>query len=588
MQGRFWLSQAESIRTFAATLRACRNRLLASMERLHEVGLGREGRTLPTHVDPQADLPGQLCRLAEQADDMTVLAESTQAAAGLMADRGDTLVRLSHQLWDSFQSLRIVPIRGLFHRLARVIHEAARVEGRQVEVVMLGEETGVDRAIQDKAFEPLLHVVRNAVGHGIEPPADRARACKPATGRVTLEARREGNTLVIAVEDDGKGLDSEAIADKARRLGWLAPDETPSPKQLNAFIFQPGFSTRSQANEISGRGVGMDVVAREVGKLRGTVDLTSQPGRGSRVTLRLPSQLALETTLIVRVAGHGFAVPASQIESVQSFEPPVPSSGSPSENGGLTAASYSSAGPTVLFRDQTIPVVFVSDTLGIRHRTSPPWRKLMVVRAESRIIGLVVDTIEGTEDLVIKPLGALLAGHPLVSGTSLSVNGELISVLNPKGLERWLIHHEVSEKVPALASLAQEPHRRFRGERPTVLVVDDSISVRKGMARQLRGLGLDVHEVSDGMEALSRLRSSSYGLVVTDLEMPRLDGFALLAEMKRSALLAAIPVVVASTLCDTETQRRVLELGAQALLSKPVDPCELARIIEPLLPGMGR
>ena len=344
VQGRFWLSQAESIRTFAATVRACRNRLLASMERLHEVGLGREGRTLPTHVDPQADLPGQLCRLAEQADDMTVLAESTQAAAGFMADRGDTLVRLSHQLWDSFQSLRIVPIRGLFHRLARVIHEAARVEGRQVEVVMLGEETGVDRAIQDKAFEPLLHVVRNAVGHGIEPPADRARACKPTTGRVTLEARREGNTLVIAVEDDGKGLDSEAIADKARRLGWLAPDETPSPKQLNAFIFQPGFSTRSQANEISGRGVGMDVVAREVSKLRGTVDLTSQPGRGSRVTLRLPSQLALEPTLIVRVAGHGFAVPASQIESVQSFEPPVPSAGSPLENGGPTVASYSSAG----------------------------------------------------------------------------------------------------------------------------------------------------------------------------------------------------------------------------------------------------
>jgi CheY-like chemotaxis protein len=453
---------------------------------------------------------------------------------------------------------------------------------------MLGEETSVDRAIQDKAFEPLLHVVRNAVAHGIEPPADRARACKPALGRVTLEARREGNTLVIAVEDDGKGLDTEAIADKARRLGWLAADETASPKQLNAFIFQPGFSTRSHANEISGRGVGMDVVAREVSKLRGTVDLTSQPGRGARITLRLPSQLALETTLIVRVFGHGFAVPASQIESVQPFEAAIPSSGSLSDDGRHTDASSSRASPTVLFRDQTIPVVFVSDTLGIRHHTSPPWRKLMVVRAGSRLVGLVVDTVEGTEDLVIKPLGALLAGHPLVSGTSLSVNGELISILNPKGLERWLIHHEVSEKVSAPASLAREPRRGFRADRPTVLVVDDSISVRRGIARQLRGLGLDVHEVSDGMEALSRLRGSSYGLVVTDLEMPRLDGFALLAEMKRSAPLAAIPVVVASTLCDTETQRRVLELGAKALFCKPVDPGKLARITEQLLPGILR
>jgi len=588
VQGRFWLSQAESIRTFAAMVRASHDRLLASTERLHEVGLGQEeGRRLPTPVDPQADLPGQLCRLAEQADDMTVLAESVQAAAGFMADRGDTLVRLSHQLWDSFQSLRIVPIRGLFHRLARVAHDAARVEGRQVELVMLGEETGVDRAIQDKAFEPLLHVVRNAVGHGIEPPADRLQARKPATGRVTLEARREGNTVVIAVEDDGKGLDSEAIADKARRLGWLAPDQTPSPEQLHSFVFQPGFSTRSHANAISGRGVGMDVVAREVSKLRGTIDLTSQPGRGARVTLRLPSQLALEPTLIVRVAGQGFAVPASQIESVQPFEPPSPRSGSRSEEEGPTAASSSSAGPTVLFRDQAIPMVFASEMLGIGRRTSTPWPMLVVVRTGSRIIGLAVDTIEGTADLIIKPLGTLLAGHPLVSGTSLSLNGELISVLNPMGLERWFNLHEVSEKVPALVSPAREPRRRFRGERATVLVVDDSISVRRGMARQLRGLGLDVHEVSDGVEALARLRSSSYGLVVTDLEMPRLDGFALLAEMKRSAHLAAIPVVVASTLGDAETRRHVLELGAQALVSKPIDPRELARTVEPLLPSAG-
>jgi CheY-like chemotaxis protein len=519
---------------------------------------------------------------------MTVLAEAAQTAAGLMADRGDTLSFQTHMLWDSFQSLHIVPILGLFQRLMRVIHEAARVEARQVSVVMLGEETGVDRAILDKAFEPLLHVVRNAVGHGIEPPADRARFGKPATGIVTLEARREGNTLVIVVADDGKGLDSAAVADKARLLGWLAPDATPSPQQLNSFIFQPGFSTRSQVNEISGRGVGMDVVAREVGKLRGTIDLSSRPGRGCRVTLRLPSKLALETTLIVRIAGHGFAVPASLIESVQSFEPHVPSSVSTSENGGQNGTPHSSALATVVFRDEPVPVVFGNEMLGIRQCKAPQCPKLLMVRAESRIIGLVVDAIEGTENLVVKPLGALLAGHPIVSGTSLSVNGELISILDPKGLQRWLIVREVSENVPALQSRAQGPHRPIRVETATVLVVDDSISVRKGMARQLRCLGLDVHEVSDGMEALSRLRSATFGLVVTDLEMPRLDGFALLAEMKRSALLSAIPVVVSSTLCDTQTQRRVLELGAHALISKPVDPGELAQIIQPLFPGTAR
>jgi chemotaxis protein histidine kinase CheA len=459
VQGRFWLSQAESITTFVATVRASRNRLLTSIERLYEIGLGRSGRRLRMPGGALVDLPGQLCRLAEQADDLSILAGSAQAAAGFMADRGDALLRQTSQLWDSLQALRVIPIRGLFHRLARAGHDAARVEARQIEVIMVGEGTSADRAILDKAFEPLLHVVRNAVGHGIEPPADRACAGKPTAGRVTLVARREENTLVIAVEDDGKGLDDKAIADKARRLDWLAPDATPSPEQLHAFIFQPGFSTGSQVNAISGRGVGMDVVAREVGKLRGSIELTSQPGRGTRVTVRLPSQLALEPALIVRVAGQGLAIPASQIDSVQPFGPPDAGSGSSSHEEGRAGDPTSSVGPNVQFREQVIPVVFAGEMLGISRGTLPTWPMLMVVRTRSRKIGLVVDAIARTEDLVIRPIGALLFGHPLVSGTSVSVTGELIFVLNPAGLEQWLNFRALSDTAPALVTPAPKPRR---------------------------------------------------------------------------------------------------------------------------------
>ena len=211
-------------------------------------------------------------------------------------------------------------IRGLFQRLARVAHDAARVEGRQVDVVMVGEETGLDRAVQDKAFEPLLHVVRNAVGHGIEAPADRLASGKSAAGRITLEARREGNTLVVSVQDDGRGLDHEAIAAKARSLGLLLPDEKPSTERLNNLIFHSGFSTKGQANAISGRGVGMDVVAREVGLLKGTIELQTERGRGTRLTIRLPARLALETAMIVRVDGQAFALPVAQIEYAQPLE----------------------------------------------------------------------------------------------------------------------------------------------------------------------------------------------------------------------------------------------------------------------------
>jgi chemotaxis protein histidine kinase CheA/ActR/RegA family two-component response regulator len=583
MQGRFWLSQAGSMKTFAATAQVCRHRLLGSLDRLHDAGLGRAGGMRAAQVDPRADLPAQLRRLAEQANDLAVLAESARAAATSMVDRGDTLVRASLQLWDSFQSLRIVPIRGLFQRLSRVLYEAARVEGRQVELIMVGDETGVDRALQDQAFEPLLHVVRNAVSHGIESPADRVRLGKPPIGRVTLGAHREGNTLVIAVEDDGRGLDEEAIAAKARRLGWLGPDEEAGPDRLRALIFEPGFSTRSTANAISGRGVGMDVVARQIGQLRGTIDLDSQPGRGTRFTLRLPARLALEPSLIVRVGGQPFAIPASQVEQAQPFEPPVPSPAAPRDPDRTDPAPDPPADLTVTYHDQTIPLVFGREILGIGRPRPASWPKLVLVRTGSRLIGLVVDAIDGAEDLVIKPLGALLAGHPLVSGTSLSINGEVILLLNASGLERWSKFRRASGTgAPAFCPVRgtnEGPH----GEKMAVLVVDDSISVRRGVARQLRGLGLDVHEVSDGLAALGRLRSSRYGLVVTDLEMPKLDGFALLAEMKRSPALSTIPVIVASTRADPETRRRVLELGAEAMLSKPVDPPELARVVEPFL-----
>jgi chemotaxis protein histidine kinase CheA/CheY-like chemotaxis protein len=582
LQGRFWLSQAESMKTFAATVQDCRNRLRGSLDRLHDVGLWQLGPRPAALHDPQAELPLQLRRLEEQVDDLAVLAESAHAAACPMADRGDTLVRLSLRIWESFQSLRIVPIRGLFHRLARVLHDAARVEGRLVEVVMRGEETGVDRAVQDKAFEPLLHVARNAVGHGIESPADRASAGKPATGCVTLEASREGNALVISVRDDGKGLDDEAIAEKARQLGWLDPEEKPSRERLHSFLFQPGFSTKSQATTISGRGVGMDVVARQVEHLRGTLDLTSEPGRWTQLTLRLPARLTLEPALIVRAAGQPLAIPASQVEHAQLFERPVSAPEALHETAGIDPAPTAIKDESLTYRDQTIPLVFAREMLGIGRSSPAAWPKLVLVRAGSRPIGLVVDAIERAEDLLIKPLGALLAGHPLVSGTSLSINGEVISVLNPSGLERWLNDRMASRAHP-VGSRAQGPFQVPALDRMAVLVVDDSISVRRGVARQLHGLGLEVHEVSDGLEALGRLRDSRYGLVVTDLEMPKLDGFALLAEIKRSASLSAIPVIVASTRCDPETRHRLSELGAQALLTKPVDPLELARVIEPLL-----
>jgi chemotaxis protein histidine kinase CheA len=571
---RLWSEQAQSLKSMARLVRGCRSRMLGCLDRLHEAGLGRHDGG--PSASRRGDLPGQLLRLGELADDLSVLAETAQTGAVPLADHGDALGRLTMQLWDELQAIRVVAIRGLFQRLARVAQEAARIEGRQVEVVMDGDGTGVDRAVQDKAFEPLLHGVRNAVGHGLESPSDRLMAGKPAAGRITLTARREGNTLVISVQDDGRGLDHEAIAAKARRLGLLAPEETPSAERLNRLIFQSGFSTRSQANAISGRGVGMDVVAREVGHLKGTIELWTEPGKGTLLTIQLPARLALETTMIVRVDGQAFALPVAQIEHARPFD-----------RGELEASDPRDAparpGAFLVFQDRRIPVKRAREILGIASTPEPAWPKLLVVRSASGLIGLVVDAIDGTEELVIKSLGTLLAGHPMISGTSCSATGEVISILNLAGL-----HHFVADG-PATEVALPLLERREAGStvRPAVLVVDDSISVRRVVARHLRTFGLDVDEVADGLEALARLRARTYGLVVTDLEMPRLDGFELLAEMQRMPALAAVPVIAASTRVDDETRRRALGLGARTFLPKPIDASALAGAVRPFLDPEG-
>jgi chemosensory pili system protein ChpA (sensor histidine kinase/response regulator) len=307
--------------------------------------------------------------------------------------------------------------------------------------------------------------------------------------------------------------------------------------------------------------VGMDVVAQEVRRLRGTIELTSQPGRGTRITLRLPARLALEQAMIARVAGRAFAIPIGLIEHAQAFE------AGDVDGTGIDA--------TVQVRGRRVPLIVARDVLGFSTSAPASCPKLLLVRAEGEALALLFDAIEGTRELVIKPLGPLLAGHPVIWGTSLSLTGGVIFVLNPSGLFRWLREG----RAAAAAVPGDEP-----ASRPApVLVVDDSISVRRVVSRQLRALGLEVEEVSDGVEALSKLSGRSYSMILTDLEMPRMDGFELLAELRRSPALAALPVIVASTESRPATRRKALALGARAFVAKPIDQDELARVAGALL-----
>jgi chemotaxis protein histidine kinase CheA len=497
--------------------------------------------------------------MIEQAEDLAVLAATAREAAVPMATEAEDLSRLSLRLWDGLQSIRIVPVRGMFQRLIRVARDAARIEGRSIEVALIGEDTGADRVLLDKAYEPLLHIVRNAVGHGIEPPEDRQRAGKPPQGRITLEARREGNTVVLEVKDDGRGLDYEAIAEKGRRLGLIGPHEQPSVERLSALIFHSGFSTRNQANAVSGRGVGMDVVAREVEALRGRVELTSQPGRGTRLAIRLPARIALEHMMVIRVRGQAFAMPTSAIDAVHRA-----SAVDPASRGN---------GPIARIDDRRLPLIDLGPVMGFSGPSRESCPIVLMVTSGMGPVALQVDGIDGPQELVLKPLGPLLVGNPAISGVGLSTRGEVIPALDLAGLLR------LAREGDAPVVLDPDPI----GQQPVALVVDDSISVRRIASRHLRALGFELEEASDGEEALGKLRSHRFDLVMTDLEMPRMDGFALLAELRRTGMLETSRVIVTSTLSDPATRRRVFELGASAFVPKPVDPEELAAAVGPVI-----
>ncbi len=555
---RAWADRAERTKQLADAARTCSHRLRASVDRLGEA-VHRSARRSADGRDRRGDdLAGLVRRMTEQAEDLAALAATAREVSIAESEEAESCSRLALRLWETLQSVRVVPVRGLFQRLVRVAREAARVEGRTIEVELIGEETGADRVLLDRAYEPLLHVVRNAVGHGIEPPEVRARAGKPAVGRIALEARREGHALAIAVSDDGRGLDLDAIAARGRRQGLIGPDERPSVERLRALIFQPGFSTRNQANAIAGRGVGMDVVAREVEQLRGRVELDSEAGRGTRLSMVLPARLSLEHVMVVRVGGRAFAVPIAAIDSVH-------------RHAGDGSAVDDRGRPVATIGDRRVPLADLGAILGIPGPAELPCPILLMTAADGEPLALRVDRIDGALELVIRPLGPLLTGHPAISGVGLTTGGEIVPAIDLAGLLR-------------LASVARPgPDRTVAGARPRALVVDDSLSVRRIALRNLRALGLEVDEAADGEQALGELRRRTYRLILTDLEMPRMEGFALLAELGRTGALEKTPVVVTSTRSDPETRRRVLGLGARAFVAKPVDADELAAVVGGLL-----
>jgi chemosensory pili system protein ChpA (sensor histidine kinase/response regulator) len=418
--------------------------------------------------------------------------------------------------------------------------------------------------VLEEMAEPLLHLLRNAIDHGIEDAAAREAAGKPVAGTVRVRAGHEGTQIVIRVSDDGRGIDYEAVRLAAVARGALSPEAAAiaSPDELTDLLFQSGFSTAGRITEISGRGVGLDVVRDLVERLKGTVSLASEPGRGATFTVRLPLTLAVIRALVVEAEGHTFALPLGSVTQILRLDP--------EQCGRIGSQDVARVG------GETLPRFALAKRLGLRGTSEPdPRPPAVVIGVGDRRYVVVLDRIAGGREVVVKSLGTHVRHAPGIAGATLMGDGSVVLILDPAEL---CSPARAARHAPHPVPVASARHA---AEQLTVLVVDDSPSVRRFVSGQLRDAGMDVLTAKDGLDALDVLHHAERlpDAVMLDVEMPRMDGYELLSTLRATPAHQNLPVVMLTSRAGDKHRRKAMELGATAYLVKPYQPAELLRVL---------
>ncbi len=489
---------------------------------------------------------GQGGRLAEQLEGDVHLLRSdtfrfvrghTEAVQGAQAQ----FTRMAERVG----AARLIPLSGVLAPFPRAARDLARELGKEVECVVQGGETGVDKAILLSLNDPLVHLVRNAVDHGLEGPAEREAAGKPRQGRLTVTARADGDLLSLVVEDDGRGVDPVAVRAAAVRRGLLNEAQAAglSTRAALDLVFAPGFSTREAAGETSGRGVGLDVVRKKVTALGGSVSVESEAGRGARFTLRLPQSLSLMKVLLVRVDDDVYGLPAVDVDSVGRLDPK-----DVTEVAGIRAVRY---------RGRLLPVVALGPLLSLNGGPRHPRPTVAYVEHGAEGAAVVVDGLFGEREVAVKAPGAFLKGLRFVTGAAALEDGRVALLLSTADLVG------AARRLVAPGPSRGRPQRRLR-----VLLVDDSAIAREAEAALLRSLGHEVEEAVDGEQGWQRLQAGQVHALVTDVQMPVLDGIDLCRRVRATPRFAKLPVVILSSLSAPEERRRGVDAGADAYLVK--------------------
>jgi len=497
----------------------------------------------------------------------------------------DEFTKLAHHLQDEITAARMVPIGALYSLLSRAVRDAAKSAQKLVELDFSGSETELDNNIIQQISDPLVHLVRNSVAHGVELPHIRAAEGKPEQGRVSLRAYHRGNHIYIEVEDDGRGIDYTRVKQSAIDCGLVSTETADrlTERDLREMLFHPGFSTATVKTELAGRGVGLDVVRSNLNALNGEIEVQSEPGKGTRFTLKVPLTLIISPALFVRCGAFNFALPLAVVEEIRR----------------LRADEIEDVGGKLLtkVRDIVTEVVRLDSYLGL-----PPlepvngYFRMVVANAGSRQIGVVVEEVLGKDEIVIKNLGEYLRRVKLFPGTTIAPDGSLILLIDLNRMvasepnERRAVQASASAArifAPGSAAIARgtiptEAIDRVDQER-VIVIADDSISVRKFVGRMLEKNGYRVKLAADGLEAAELVSQHGCHLVITDLEMPRMTGYELMAQLRQSPSTKRIPVMVVTSRAGAKHRDRAMKEGASAFLTKPVQEDQLLAAVEQLM-----
>lgn len=472
--------------------------------------------------------------------------------------------KLNSGLQQSLMSIRMLPFSSTSQRLYRIVRQTGKELGKKVNLELYGTEIELDRGVLEKMTAPFEHLLRNAIVHGLENPEQRELKGKQPIGNIALTLRQEGNEVVFEFKDDGAGLDTAKLRQKGVEQGLLKADEVISDEKAMLLIFETGLSTAAELTEISGRGVGMDVVLSEIKSLGGRIEVSSEPDKGASFTIYLPLTLAVMKALMVRAGNETYAIPSVMVEQVQQVKP------------ANLVELYRNG--QVEWQDKVYPLHYLPRLLGDKERTpdSKSYNSILLLRSGDQRMALHLDELQGNKEVVVKNVGVQLARLPGIAGATVQANGKVVLILNPVPLAQLVTQTQRQgvEKVEAL------PVRHV----PVIMIVDDSLTVRKITTRLLTRVGYEVVTAKDGVDALEKLVDMTPDVMLLDVEMPRMDGFELTKQLRRDAKTKKLPIIMITSRTAEKHKNYALELGVNDYMGKPYQENELLENIARFAP----